>query len=152
MEKGAWETMLLKTYQWTVAKFTHVKYTLCCDHLLRKKSIVFLDFLLSNNSSIHIPVMCALKPPAIGNHWSRTFTAALKFRGLNSSCLAMKADNVTMWVRFLAGWSGKGGMGNNALENVSMNCSKVHTCQIHPLLWPPFAKKIHSSFGFFVVK
>ena len=141
LEKGAWETMLLKMYQWTVAKFTPVKYTPCCDHLLRKKYIVLLDFLLSSNSSIYIPVMYALMPHAIGNHWSRTFTAALKLRGLKSSFLAMKADNVTMWVRCSAGWSGKGGMGNNALENVSMNCSKVHTCQIQPLLWPPFAKK-----------
>ena len=84
LEKGAWETMLLKMYQWTVAKFTPVKYTPCCDHLLRKKSIVLLDFLLSSNSSIYIPVMCALMPHATGNHWSRTFTAALKLRGLNS--------------------------------------------------------------------
>ena len=84
LEKGAWETMLLKMYQWTVAKFTHVKYTPCCDHLLRNKNHSFLDFLLSNNSSIHIPIMCALMPHTIGNCWSRTFTAALKLRGLNS--------------------------------------------------------------------
>ena len=144
--------MLLKMYQWTVAKFTPVKYTPCCDHLLRKKYIVLLDFLLSSNSSIYIPVMCALMPHAIGNHWSRTFTAALKLRGLNSSFLAMKADNVTMWVRCSAGWSGKGGWETMLLKMYPWTVAKFTHVKYNPCWDHLLPKKIHSFFGFFVVK